>query len=94
MIFGILFIVAFLVGLAIYLFTNRWLLAVGIPSIAFVLITLLDTSAESRWQIVLVFGTPIMFFGSLLGTYVVELRRGVDEGAESESPDEPREEKL
>jgi len=45
----------------------------------FIFSTLADADAKESWSFTLVFGLPIVFVGSLLGAYVVELRRGEDE---------------
>lgn len=79
MIFAILFILAFLVGLITYLLTDKWLIAVVLSMGLFVVSTLADTQAQENWSFTLIFGLPIVFVGSLLGAYVVELRR-YDEG--------------
>lgn len=79
MIFAILFILAFLVGLITYLLTDKWLIAVALSMGLFVVSTLADTQAQENWSFTLIFGLPIVFVGSLLGAYVVELRR-YDEG--------------
>lgn len=78
MVFAILFVVAFLIGLVIYVLSNRWLAAVILSMVLFVVATITDTQNSDRWLITLVFGLPIVFFASLLGAYVVQLRRGVD----------------
>ena len=78
MIFAILFIIAFLVGLIVYLLTNKWLAAVLFSSLLFVVNILSDATAKDNWSFTLVFGLPIVFVASLLGAYVVELRRGED----------------
>jgi len=44
----------------------------------FVFSTLADADAKESWSFTLIFGLPIVFVGSLLGAYVVELRRGED----------------
>ena len=91
MIFAILFILAFLMGLAIYVVTNKWMLAVLLPMCLFLFTTLADTEARESWGFTLIFGMPIVFFASLLSAYVVELRRG-EEADEvelhSETPEE------
>ncbi|MFT4635884.1 MAG: hypothetical protein ACI854_002417 [Arenicella sp.] len=76
MIFAILFILAFLIGLVSYLLTNKWLVAVLLSMALFVVTTLADTEAQESWSFTLIFGLPIVFVASLLGAYVVELRRG------------------
>ena len=45
----------------------------------FVITTLSDTSAQGSWFFTLIFGLPIVFVASLLGAYVVAIRRGEDE---------------
>jgi hypothetical protein len=94
MIFAILFILAFLIGLITYLLTNKWLVAVLLSMALFVVTTLADTEAQESWSFTLIFGLPIVFVASLLGAYVVELRRGepleeqFDEPG-ADDPDEP-----
>jgi len=78
MIFAILFILAFLIGLITYLLSNKWLIAVLLSMALFVFSTLADADAKESWSFTLIFGLPIVFVGSLLGAYVVELRRGED----------------
>lgn len=85
MVFAILFVVAFLIGLVLYLLSERWLVAVLVSMALFIVTTLADTQASDRWLITLVFGLPIVFFASLLGAYVVQLRRGEDFDPETES---------
>lgn len=103
MIFALLFIFAFLIGLVSYSLTNQWLFAVVFSLVLFIATTFADTDASEYWGITLVFGLPIVFFASLLGAYVVQLRRGEDEspelrvesvgdsesGSDSGSPKEP-----
>ncbi|MBL4672249.1 MAG: hypothetical protein JKX81_08295 [Arenicella sp.] len=82
MIFAILFIMAFLIGLITYLLSNKWLVAVLLSMALFVVTTLADTEAQESWSFTLIFGLPIVFVASLLGAYVVELRRGESVEAE------------
>lgn len=74
--FAILFILAFLIGLAIYGATSNWLVCVAVPIVLFVLSTVADQGAREAWAFSLIFGVPIVFFASLLGAYVVQLRVG------------------
>jgi len=74
--FAILFILAFLIGLIAYMVSNQWMLSVGSALVLFFLNILSDTDAQSSWGFSLIFGVPIVFVGSLLGPYIVELRRG------------------
>lgn len=74
--FAILFILAFIVGLIVYLLSKQWMLAVGAAIGLFLISILTDSDAQSNWAFSLIFGVPIVFVGSLLGPYVVELRRG------------------
>lgn len=78
MIFAILFVLAFIIGLVTYVLTDKWLMAVIISIGLFVITTLSDTEASDRWLITFVFGLPIVFVASLFGAYVVQLRRGLD----------------
>jgi len=87
MIFAILFIIAFLIGLVTYLLSNKWLVAVLLSMGLFVLTTLADTEAQESWGFTLIFGLPIVFVASLLGAYVVELRRGEAIEAELDQSD-------
>lgn len=72
--FAILFIIAFLLGFAVYHFSRKWLSAVLIPMILFTVTTLADLSARDAWLFTLLFGLPLVFFASLLGAYVVQIR--------------------
>ncbi|NND00596.1 MAG: hypothetical protein HKN85_10485 [Gammaproteobacteria bacterium] len=74
MLFALLFIIAFLAGLAIYRFQRNWIPAVVIPMVLFLVSTLADQAARDAWAFTLVFGLPIVFFASLLGAYVVQIR--------------------
>jgi hypothetical protein len=95
MIFAILFILAFLIGLVTYLLSNKWLAAVLLSMALFVISTLADTEAQESWSFTLIFGLPIVFVASLLGAYVVELRRGEPEDEELESlTEEPFADKI
>ena len=88
MVFAILFVVAFLIGLVIYFFSRQWLAAVIISMILFTVATVADTQASDQWLITLVFGLPIVFFASLLGAYVVQLKTGgIDDEQEGEADD-------
>lgn len=83
MIFAILFILAFLIGLAVYLLTDKWIAGVALSLILFVLTTISDSAAQDNWTFTLIFGLPIVFVASLLGAYVVAIRRGDDEALEN-----------
>jgi TctA family transporter len=74
MLFAILFIVAFLVGVIIYKFSRNWVSTVLIPMTLFLANTLADTQAKDAWAFTLIFGLPLVFFASLLGAYVVQIR--------------------
>lgn len=86
MIFALLFILAFLIGLVSYLLTNQWLFAVLFSMALYIAMTFADNDASATWGITLVFGLPIVFFASLLGAYVVQLRRGEDADEDNDSP--------
>ena len=83
--FAILFILAFLAGLAIYRFLSNWVPAVILPMALFTITTLLDFGAREAWMFTLLFGLPIVFMGSLLGAYVVQIRRPELEEIEQDS---------
>ena len=74
MAFALLFILAFLIGLAIYSYNRQWIVAVLVPMALFLITTLADIAAQDAWAFSLVFGLPIVFFASLLGAYVVQIR--------------------
>lgn len=88
MIFAILFILAFLIGLVTYLLSEKWMVAVLLSMGLFVVNTLADTDARDSWTFTLIFGLPIVFVASLLGAYVVELRRGETVDTEPDQTDE------
>jgi hypothetical protein len=83
MIFAILFILAFLLGLVVYLITDKWLAAVVLSMVMFLITTLSDSDAQDGWLFTLIFGLPIVFVASLLGAYVVAIRRGEDDDVQS-----------
>ena len=83
MIFALLFIAVFLISVVVYLATRQWLVAVLVPMVLFVLSTLLDAEAASARTITLIFGVPIVFFASLLGAYVVQMRTPENEAGKS-----------
>ncbi len=87
MIFAILFILAFLIGLVTYLLSEKWVVAVLLSMGLFIVNTLADTQAKDSWTFTLIFGLPIVFVASLLGAYVVELRRGEPDDIEPEQSD-------
>lgn len=80
MIFAILFILAFLVGLVIFLLTDKWILSVAVPIVLFCLDAFTDPNANLSFN--LVFGLPLVAVAGLLGAYVVVIRRDdpLDEG--------------
>jgi len=56
MIFAILFILAFIIGLMLYLLTDKWLAAVVISMLLFVMTTVSDSNAQENWLFTLIFG--------------------------------------
>lgn len=72
--FALLFILAFLAGLLIYRINYNWIPAVLIPMGFFLVTTLADQEAKDAQTFSLVFGLPIVFFASLLGAYVLQIR--------------------
>lgn len=87
MIFAILFILAFIIGLVLYLLTDKWLAAVVISMLLFVITTVSDSTAQENWLFTLIFGLPIVFVASLLGAYVVAIRRDDGEPLQQQSID-------
>jgi len=83
--FAILFIFSFIVGLLIYRINRQWIPAVVIPMVLFTLNTLADLAARDAWGFTLIFGLPIVFFGSLLGAYILQTRTA---DSTTEEPDE------
>jgi len=73
-IFALLFILAFLLGLGIYHFKRQWLYAVLVPVGLFSLSVVLDSGARDAWLFSVFFGLPIVFFGALLGAYIYQIR--------------------
>lgn len=80
MIFALLFILAFLIGLVVFLISNKWVLAVAVPVILFCLNLLSDPNANVSFN--LVFGLPLVAVAGLLGAYVVVIRRDAHLAAE------------
>ena len=83
MIFAILFFVSFVVGIAAYLASGRW----WFGGIALSGLLLLLSFGDSLGGVTIYFGVPIVFFGSLFGAYIVELRRApeLDESGEDKT---------
>jgi len=79
MIFAALLVLAFLLGVVVYLLTNRWMVAVCVPMVCYVLVFMFDEGFSLDSMTSLIFGIPIMFVGGLLGAYIVELRRGLNQ---------------
>lgn len=92
MIFAILFIIAFLIGLLIYLYNRNWILGVSIPMVLFTISTLADEEARGAWGFTLVFGLPLVFVASLLGAYVVQIRS--EDPADAEPANEQESDEL
>ena len=86
MIFALLFIVAFLIGLFAFLLSDKWVLAVVIPIVLFCLNLFTDPHANISFN--LVFGVPLVAVAGLLGAYVVVLRRGDDIDVEPDAEQE------
>lgn len=92
MIFAILFVVAFFIGLIAYLVTGKWLSAVFISMGLFVINAIVDSASIKQFSITLMFGLPVVFAASVFGAYIVELRRGADaDEVESAAVDQPEE---
>ena len=91
MIFALLFILSFVVSLVAYLLTSRWWIGSLLCVALFTVNALMDAEAQDYWQFTLIFGIPIVFVASILGPYVVELRRAagleaaIDDTVETES---------
>ena len=75
MIFAILFVLAFVIGLVCYVLSDNWWAGVVISLLLFTANVLSDSAAQQYWVITLIFGLPIVFAASLFGAYVVQLRR-------------------
>jgi len=85
--FFLLFFIAFVIGLVSYVITDKWHWGVIIALLLFLANTLLDIQQRDGWVITLIFGAPIVFFASLFGAYIVQLRRGEDEEPSPEQDD-------
>jgi len=79
MIFAILFVIAFAIGLVAYLATGKWLSAALVSVSLFALNAILSSTSGKQLWITLLLGLPVVFAASIFGAYVVELRRGPDE---------------
>ena len=86
--FALLFILAFLAGLLIYRIDQKWVPAVLIPMGFFLVTTLADQEAKDAHTFSLVFGLPIVFFASLLGAYVLQIRTDEPEIEEPSSTED------
>ncbi len=90
MIFAVLFVIAFVIGLVAYLITGKWLSAALISIGLFVLNTLSDAEQSDKAAYTILLGLPVVFCASLFGAYVVELRRGNDVDEASKADDSPQ----
>ena len=88
MIFAILFVVAFLIGLLIYRAKHNWLYSVLVPMALFLANTLFSESSQETWTFTLLLGLPMVFLGGLLGAYVVQIRLDVAAPDEDETETE------
>ena len=86
--FALLFILAFLAGLLIYRINHKWIPAVIIPMGFFLVTTLADQEAKDAQTFSLVFGLPIVFFASLLGAYILQIRTDEPEVEESSTTED------
>ena len=86
--FAFLFILAFLAGLLIYRINRKWVPAVLIPMCLFLVTTLADQEAKDAQSFSLIFGLPIVFFASLLGAYVLQIRTDEADTEQGESVDD------
>lgn len=86
MIFAILFFASFVIGLIAFIATDRWWLGGVFCAVGLMLVTLSSFSEAALQGVALYFGIPIVFFGSLFGAYIVQLRRApeIDELAQSD----------
>ena len=95
MIFALLFIMSFLIGAVIYYNYRHWITSVLIPILVFVIsiIATSGSSSESEYSMtfLLSFGISIIFFSSLLGTYIIETRIFHDQDDNVETADEEAE---
>lgn len=71
MIFALLFFFSFVVGLIVYMATDKWWLGGAVLVGLLVIVALTDLEQ----MYLLYFGAPIAFLGSLFGAYIVQLRR-------------------
>jgi hypothetical protein len=86
LIFAILFIIAFLFGFVSFALTREWIIAVSIPTVLFIISTLVGESAPGAKTFTLTFGVPLVFVAGLLGAYIYQIRNlEVDDSAQSES---------
>lgn len=81
MVFGLLFVLSFIVGFGIYASTRNWRLATVVPSLIYVGSVVADRSEGANLMMSFIFGLPIVFVAALLGCFIF-VQRFVD------SPDE------
>jgi len=90
MIFAILFVVAFIIGLIAYLVTGKWLSAACISMGLFALNAFSGSASTKQLGVTLLLGLPVVFAASIFGAYVVELRRGLGVDEIMDAPDQER----
>lgn len=77
------FVLIFLFGLATYMMSDSFKLAIALPVMAYLfaigyyfLTSQSHQALHREVQLLLFFGTPMVFFASLLAPYIVEKYRG------------------
>ncbi len=92
MIFALLFFVSFVIGVVVYVTSDRWWLAGTLCSLILLLVSAVGLNGSPFQSMALYFGVPIVFLGSLFGAYIVQLRRApeLDDSIE-DAPDAPAE---
>ncbi len=85
MIFAILFVVAFLFGLASYALTQRWVISISVPIVLFLIAVLWGESEKGALAFTLTFGLPLVCFAGLFGAYVYQIKKFPPDEVEEEN---------
>lgn len=83
MIFAIIFVAAFVIGLISFVMTDKWWWGFVVATVVLIVLAVfdgqaIDGQAAALHGVTLYFGVPIVFLGNLFGAYIVQLRRAPD----------------
>lgn len=99
MVIFISFVAIVAIGFILQWLSNNWMLATGLPTLAFAILALsygnqlpLNDTFGSTAILTFLFGTPMVFFASLLGAYLYQTKIQTNEADEHSSVSEANQE--